>query len=307
MKMCKSIVPALVLGLGLVCEKGWAASLGPAVFTVQNVVPGQSVDLRKTAGLVYTIGNTSDTEGTYSLVCQRPVEGGVLNWESGYDEIPDASWCKLEKEEVVVPAKSKAEVGLTITVPAKPEYHNCKWVAAVVLKASKTAGIGVGLAVAARVRIETAPSDDPGTGGAVSMAAIPCVLPVEAKPGSMFERCVLLRNNTERTLECVTQRLEDCYPEGESRYPRYTTSGYQALDKVTWLKDKEQKFTLKPGERREYKMKGQIPESAKPGEKREELVFITAPAPEPGKQGPAGRETRTFFRVRYDVTADGAK
>jgi hypothetical protein len=268
---------------------------------VQNVVPGQPVDVRKTSGVVYTINNTSDQEGTFSLTCQKPVEGGVAAWEWGYDEIPDASWCKLEKEELVIAGNSKADVGLTISVPDKPEYYNCKWIVAVVLKPGASKGVGVGLSVAARVQIETARNDDPKSGGAVMLAAIPSVLSVGEKPRSAVERTVIVKNNTDRTLECVTQRLEDCYQTGDSRYPKYSTSGYAAMEKESWLKEKPQKFTIKPGGTYEYKVKGEIPASAKPGEKREELVFITAPAPEPGKPGPAGRETRTFFRVLYDV------
>ncbi|MGD0092298.1 MAG: hypothetical protein ABSE73_20470 [Planctomycetota bacterium] len=303
----QDLVLLLIAGLGLACKASWALSLGPAIFMVQNVVPGQPVDVKKTSGVVYTINNTSDTESALSLTCKKPIEGGVVAWEWGYDEIPDASWCKLEKEEITVPPKSKIEVGLTIAIPDKPEYYNCKWIVAVVLKPGKTAGPGVGLAVAARVQIETALNNDPKSGGAVALAAIPCLLPIEGKPGGAAERTVLIKNNTDRTLECATQRLEDCFQEGESRYPRYTSPGYQALEKESWLKEKEQKFSLKPGEQHEYKLKARIPEAAKPGEKREELVFITAPAPEPGNKGPKGRETRTFFRIRYDVVAEEAK
>jgi hypothetical protein len=57
----------------------------------------------------------------------------------------------------------------------------------------------------------------------------------------------------------------------------------------------------------EYKLSGRIPKAAKPGGKYEELIFITAPPADPEKKGPAGRDTRTFFRIRYEVTAEGDK
>ena len=301
------VLSLLVVCFGLLGQRSWALSLGPALFMVQNVVPGQPLDVRKSSGVVFTINNSGDQEGTFSLSCYKPVEGGVMAWECGDDEIPDASWCKLDKNEMVIPAQSKAEVGLTIAIPDKPEYYDCKLVVVVVLKPGKLAGSGVGLSVAARVQIETASSDNAEAGKGVPLAATPCVTQLTGKPGELLERTVFLRNNTTRVLECVTQKLEDCYADKTSRYQRYTTFGYKALEQTTWLQEKEQRFSLKPGEKREYKLKVQIPSSAQPGEKREELVFITAPAPQPGATGAAGRETRTFFRLLYNVTADGAK
>lgn len=293
-----------ILGLGLVCQHCWALSLGPAIFMVQHVKPGQSLNVKEKSGVVYTITNPDEKERTFNLACMKPVEGGVLNWEAGYDEIPDPSWCKLEKEEFDIGPKSKTEVGLTITIPDKPEYYNCKWVLAVVLQAGKAKGIGVGLAVAARVQIETARSEDAASGGAVSIAPIPSVISIEGKPGSAFERSVMLKNNTAQALECVTQRLEDNYTTGESRYPRFTTAGWRPMEKESWLKEKDAKLSLKPGQKYEFKLKGAIPESAKPGDKYEELVFVSESAvvsPEPGKVGPEKRPAKTFVRVQYQV------
>jgi len=107
---------------------------------------------------------------------------------------------------------------------------------------------------------------------------------------------------TARDLECTPGGFLQAYPDDkEYRYPRFTSHGYKLLVKETWLKANEEKFTLKPGEKHECKLAGQIPAAAKPGEKFEELLFITAPAAEPGKAGPAGREVRTFIRVQYEV------
>ena len=134
-----------------------AMGLGPALFKIQNIPPGQSVDVRKLSGVVFTVVNSSDKEELYSLVCKKPSQGGLVDWEAGYEEIARHDWCKLEKEEFTVAAKSKSEIGLIIEIPDKPEYFNCKWVLAVVLTSGGNKGIGVGLAVAARVQIETLP------------------------------------------------------------------------------------------------------------------------------------------------------
>ena len=60
-----SVMLPLVLGFSLMCQRSWALSLGPAIFMVQNVVPGQPLDVKKASGVVYTINNTSDQEGTF--------------------------------------------------------------------------------------------------------------------------------------------------------------------------------------------------------------------------------------------------
>jgi hypothetical protein len=312
----RTFAQILVLGFvaAAVCSTNsvWALSMGPGLFMVQNVHPGQSVDVRKKSGVTFTLKNDSDQDNTYNLVCRKPGTAGLADWEQGYDEIPDASWCKLEKEQVVVPAKSHVEVGLTIEVPDKPEYYNCKWILAVVLSgASGTGKVGVGLAIAARVQIETIANDDVKTSGGTPIAILPCVIDISGKPGDAFQQSVKLKNNTDRVLECKSERLVQVYTE-EVKYPRYTSGGFEALVKETWLdwpKDGPAPITLKTGEVNDYKVSGTIPKTAKPGGKYEELVFITAPPAEPDKdkKGPAGRDTRTFFRIRYEVAAEGAE
>src|SRR5205823_4825872 len=129
--MCKRKLGSIfALLLCAVSHSAWALSLGPALFMVQHVQPGQPIDVRKKAGVVFTIKNDSEKDGEYTLVCRKP-SLNLSDWEAGYDEIPNAEWCVLEKNEFVVPAKSKVEVGLTISIPDKLDYYNCKWILAV--------------------------------------------------------------------------------------------------------------------------------------------------------------------------------
>jgi len=298
-------VLALLLCAG--SHSAWALSLGPAMFMVQHVVPGQTLDVRKKAGVVFTVKNDTDTDGSYSLTCRKPSQN-LGDWEAGYEEIPNPEWCVLEKTEFVVPAKTKVEIGLTINIPDKLDHYNCKWMLAVVLTAGKNTGIAVGLAIAARVQIETAFSDDKQSGGASAIAAVPCVVQVKGKAGSVFAESVTLRNNAQRELECKSERLVDVYPKEDIKYPRYASPRFQALVKETWLANVEPKFTMKNGENHELKLNGQIPATAKPGGKWEELVFVSEvsadPVLAPGKAGLVKRQVKTFFRVQYTVSEE---
>jgi hypothetical protein len=290
----------------MLTANAWALSLGPAIFMVQNVVPGQPLDVKKKAKVAFTVTNDTDLNRQYSLTCEKP-SLSIADWERGYEEIPDPSWFKLEQNEFFVPAKQSVEVGLIIDVPNKPEYFNCKWMLAVVLTSGKSKGIGVGLAIASRVQIETARSHDANSGGAAPIAVVPCTEVIKGKPGAAFEKSFLIKNNSGRDLECVPERLVQVYATEEFKYPRYATPGCQQLLKESWFKTAPEKFSVKSGEKHEVKIAGTIPATAKIGEKWEELVFITAPAAKPGDKGPAGRETRTFFRVIYQVEAVEAK
>jgi hypothetical protein len=302
------VVILVVLCSALNSADAWALSLAPAIFMVQNVTPGKPVDVNKSSGVKFLVKNDGNAPSTFMLQCQKP-SVSLTDWERGYDEIPDSTWFKLDQQEFVVPPNTQAEIGLVINVPDKPENYNCKWMLTVVLTSGKKTGqVGVGLAIASRVQIETIPSADPETGGNVSIAPVPSVITIKGKPGDAFERKVQVGNNTDRELECVPGSFLQVYPDDKDyRYPRFTSPGYRLVTKGTWLKAGEEKFSLKPGAKHEFKIAGQIPATAKAGEKWEELVFVTGPALKPGTEGPAGREPRTFIRARYEVLADEAK
>ncbi|MFH0938711.1 MAG: hypothetical protein V1899_05460 [Planctomycetota bacterium] len=286
-------------------RQAYAMGLGPGLFKIQNVPPGQSVDVRKLSGVVFTVTNSSDKEESFSLLCKKPSQGGLVDWEAGYEEIADAAWCKLEKEEFAVAAKSKAEIGLIIEVPDKPEYYNCKWMLAVVLTSGGNKGIGVGLAVAARVQIETLPGVKEDTVSAMPLGIVPSALDISVKPGEAFKRSVLLRNNTSKKVMCITERLVDIYTDPR-KHDRYTSGGFKPLIATTWLTEKFETFSLKSGKKEKLKLVGRAPETAKPGEKWEELVFVCGKPDEKmneGEKNERNTNIKTFFRVRYTVVA----
>ena len=127
--------------------------------------PGEGeVDVSKTSGFTFSVENGTSEAHTFS-VTTRTAKATLSSWEMGYESIPDLSWLRLDKSEVEVPAKSSGKVNLFINVPNKPEFFNRKWMAVVACTPGKTdpKGSSVGLIVASRVQIETAPKDDSGS------------------------------------------------------------------------------------------------------------------------------------------------
>lgn len=282
--------------------------LGPALFKIQNVPLGKPLDVKKSSGVSFFVDNDSAEEQVCVIKSARPSQAGLADWEQGYDEVPDVTWFRLDKESLNVPAKSKAEVGLTIEIPDKPEYYNCKWVLAVVLASGNKNGIGVGLAVAARVQIETLQSMDKNSGNGATLATVPGAIDITGRPGAAFKESVQLQNNSDKVLHCIPERLLQVYPDAY-KHSRYTSGGFNAIIEETWLNTVVDPFTLKPGKKKDVSIRGKIPITAMPGERWEELVFIRADEEakkntvKPSEQ----RQVRTFFRIRFLIVSDDSK
>jgi hypothetical protein len=290
-----------VICLGASPGRLHALEMGPALFMVQDVPPGQEVNLHTLGGVVFTVVNDSDQEQSYALVCRRPSQAGVVEWEKGYEEIPDPAWCKLEEASFTVPARGEKKTGLVINIPDKPENYNRKFVLAVMLSAvssDQAAAFGVGLAVTARVEIETTVDPRPATGGG-PIGTVPGALTVTGNPGAAVTGTVQLRNNTGRWLKAMIERLPEVYADPEKQM-RYFSHGFTAQTGAPWLVPKTPAFALKVGETSTLEFAGTIPATATPGQKYEELAFVRIRTDE-------GKESRALVRLRFQVTEPGPK
>jgi len=128
----------------------------PGGLLIQDVVPGETYDLKAKAGVALTIFNREEREHTYALSTRRPTEMGNRALPPGYADLPDPSWVAFDKDEVSVPARSSAEIGIRVTIPADERYFNQHWSVVVVIASKAKPGSMVSLAVLPRFEIETA-------------------------------------------------------------------------------------------------------------------------------------------------------
>jgi hypothetical protein len=310
MKKCRGtpvLLAALVL-LPLVWPREvQALGLGPGLAKIENIRPGEPIDLKKQYKFVYFVPNDTNEEQVLNLTCVKP-SMVLKDWEAGYEEVPDLKWFRLEKNNLVIPAHSQEDVGLIIDVPDKLENYNRKWLLAIRLGMGSVSGSGtgsVGLAVVARLQLETVPSVDAGTDLGGPIGTLPSATDLEVAPGERFSTTFVLRDNLAEKLVCMPERLVQVVNNEEIKFDRYVSNQCKELLKESWLETKYEPFTLKPGKDTKYKITGRVPVGAKPGEKWEEMVFIRG-----DKEQTAGNEKtacpiRTFLRVRLSIKAPG--
>lgn len=286
---------ALVALLSLVPAQIHALAMGPGLFMVQQVPPGEVVDLRAVGGPVFTIENDTDQDQDYNLTCRRPSESGLTEWEAGYEEIPDPAWFQLEETVFSIPARQSKQIGLRIAIPAGAHYHNRKFLLAVVLKAGKDPAFGVGLAIAARVQIETTISPDLPALHGDAIAVAPGTLTLTGHPGAPLTGTVQVRNDSGQPLTAQIERLPQVYPDTR-KHGRYVSNGYQPNVLEAWLMPQPARQAVAVAAIVPVTFTGTIPRTAVPGQRYEEVAFIRTTTA-------SGTAQLTLVRLHIHVTA----
>ncbi|NLF56045.1 MAG: hypothetical protein GX580_00225 [Candidatus Hydrogenedens sp.] len=277
---------AAVLALGAVCSApAPAASLkvGPARILLQEVAPGRAHDVHAETGVQLTIYNEDDVSRTWLLTTHRP--SGRGEWETGYGEIPDASWCRFETPQVTVPPGDRVRVKFFLDIPDDPAHYNRHWVVTLGIGGAPTGGVG--LAANVRVQIETLsrPEPVPSPGGEMTPAPGTLVF-ADLVPGTPSTVQALLLNDAADTREFILSPLLD----GVRDPSAYLTGGHCRLPEKGWIKYPE-KVRAASGETVQIPVTLQIPEGAAPaGARFEELILVTPPKARPG-----------FVRVRATI------
>lgn len=265
--------------------------IGPGMMLVENLQPGaQEVDVFGKTDMGFTVHNGTNKPQVFAVASIKP-RSAISKWEMGYEEIPDAAWCRMEKNEVELPAHTDGKVRMFVTVPDKPEYYNRKWMALIVCRPGKAGTGAVGLQVGARVQLETLANPD--AAGVVPGAAglVPSVIRLEAKAGENAKGAVKIRNNTDKELQYTVLSLNEAEKD-PAKHARYFGGGCVKVIEPSWLKAEDSSFSLKPGKKKELKVKVAVPKNAEQGKTYENLLFL--------KDGSAGFE---FVRVRTAVSA----
>jgi len=272
---------------------GWSMSISPGLFLLQGITPGQPVDLAAVAGFHFTVPNAQPQETTYNIASANPIEGGMLSWEVGYEAIPDPSWCKLDQRVFTVPANGAAQIGLTIDIPDKPELYNRRFVVAIVLRPGSDPGIGVGLALAARIMIETAP--DPVRGGN-ALGTIPSTLTVTGVPGALVSATTRVLNRTGAEQRLHQAVIADLVAD-PTKHPRFASQGSRFVATPSWLVPGFKEVVLADATEALYTVEARIPATAEPGQRYEDLAFLTTTGT---AEVPA---VVTFVRLQVEVEA----
>ena len=262
-------------------------ALGPALVLVQNIKPGAAeADIFGQGEFTFVIYNKDKDSGWYNLDIEKPADAKEL----GFAPIPDASWCKLDIQEVEVKGESNAKIHMTVKVPDKPEYYNRKWTVLVVCapgKRAKDDKPAVGLRIASRVLIETVSKPDAEPKDGIGIALYPTLLQSSAIPGAFIDETVTIKNNTDADRTYSTKHLDEIEKDAE-KHERYFSKATLPVVKGPWISS-DATFKLKPGETKDLKVDIKVPDSTAKG-KYEELLFV---------QDDKGNVN--FLRVQTDV------
>jgi len=247
--------------LGPASTAGAGIRLTPGAFCVQGVAVGERVDVEKLGGVVLTVENTGDTEETFKLEAGVPSRMGAKP-VTGYSDIPDASWFKLDPDTVKVPAHGSAKVRMVIKVPAGDQYANRHWLVAVSVVPTSSAFVQVKLL--ARFQIETVSKESPAKTPPGVSAAPSRVFMKRITPGLKDSGRFVVFNNgaTEETLTLVPFAV----PQASEKQDIAPTPGHERLKELGWVKLSTERLTLKPGQKGEVSVSVNVPGDVKPSD-----------------------------------------
>jgi hypothetical protein len=247
-------------------------SFGPGMTTIGNIPLGKEVD----PNMEFEIQNGSKKPRNVRLLVLRPQDSGIARWERGYTAIPDAAWCRLEKQELEIAPESSVKVKAFIKVPDKPEYYNRKFMIAIACEGvppKNQGSAGINLRLVSRLGIETATNVDVSGEGAGEIALIPSILREnDILPGKEYTTKIKIRNNTAEARTYTPKRLIDIEPDAEKQ-ARYYGPGREAVMTTTWLKPLAP-IAIEPGKTVEVKLVVTVPKEVPLGKVYEEVLFL---------------------------------
>ena len=249
------------------------------------------------SGLAFEVHNGTSKAQVFTVTSIKP-RSGLAYWEMGYEEIPDPSWCRLDKEELEVPAHTDSKVYLFVKIPDKPEYYNRKWMALITCHPGRVNPLIPGALItvlSSRVMIETQAKRDVEYGvGAGSVRLIPSICQlIKSTPGSTENTSFKLCNNTPNDHTYKLMRLDQVEKEKE-KHERYVGHNCTPVITPSWLTSPNNLFMVKSGKNQEVKLEVKVPKKADVGKCYEELLFLKDE-----------KDAFQFVRVRVDISETG--
>ena len=129
--------------------------VNPSFIRVQNVVPGEKVQLIGIDKCFLKVINRDNKTAKYKISLLTCKEYGKQLSQS-YEELPDTAWLAIKTAEVTVEAGKTAEVnGFSIKTPKKIKFYNKKWQSIVKVEKVPSPGEVINLEVIIPLWIET--------------------------------------------------------------------------------------------------------------------------------------------------------
>ena len=258
--------------------------VAPARFILHDIQPGLTYDMYKETGLRLTIFNDDNVSRSWNLTTHRPSERG--DWEKGYNEIPDASWCWFERDEVKVPANGVENVNFFLSIPEEERYFNQRWVVTLGVGGGDARGLSV--AVDIRAQLETAPKSDIKARPQGLLGIKPSVLEFEGmRLGEPRKAEVTLYNNNRQRHDYTVDSL---FRESEIDSTVYLKHSYKAVADPDWIQH-ERSIGIEPEGQVKIPIQACIPsDAACDGEKWEEILMIKS-----------GEQYAGFLRIHLNL------
>ncbi len=254
-----------------------AASRGltvePGVIAIQNVVPGEKVDLYEKAGIALTVTNGSDRVRIFDIAPGLPSQMR-LNVRDGYRDIPDPAWFKLEKESVRLAPFSKAVVKMYIDIPKDEKYYNQHFSVGLNIQSRPEAGEKIALGVKPIYYIETKSKEIKKVVPDGVLAVSPSLISIDASSLGKIKKAAaftLLNNDSKKhryTIACFV-------PPVERDHKITLSSGYAWIPDTAWIRPARTEVKIKPGKKILVNVDLDIPvEEAYRGKNHEGIVMI---------------------------------
>jgi len=129
--------------------------VNPSFIRVQNVVPGETIQLIGIDKCFLKVINRDNKTAKYKISLLTCKEYGKQLSQS-YEELPDTAWLAIKTAEVTVEAGKTAEVnGFSIKIPKKIKFYNKKWQSIVKVEKVPNPGEAINLEVIIPLWIET--------------------------------------------------------------------------------------------------------------------------------------------------------
>lgn len=226
---------------------GRGLTVEPGVIAIQNVVPGERVDLYEKVGIALTITNGSDRIRIFDIVPGLPSEMR-LNVRDGYRDMPDPSWFKLEKESVRLAPFSSAEVKMYIDIPKDEKYYNQHFAVGLNIHTRPEAGEKIALGVKPVYYIETKSKEIKKGVSDGALAVSPSLISIDASSLGKIKKAAaftLLNNDSKKhryTIACFV-------PPVERAHKITLSSGYAWIPDTAWIRPARTEVKINPGKK----------------------------------------------------------
>jgi hypothetical protein len=277
-------------------EKPGGFGMGPGLVLLENIRPSNGEVDATTANLTFEVCNDTTEKHTFAITVRNP-RSTLSSWELGYENIPDVSWLRLDRNELEIEPGARGRVKLFVKIPDRPEHYNRKWMAVVACSPGrvKAGASSVGLMIASRVQLETAQRDEGAGENAGRIGVTPNAwLMSDVRPGDSRRKTFKITNNTDAEHTYTVKRIGEL-EKNEARHDRYFGRGFTRVIAESWIKPRETTFTIKPRKVYELSIGVQVPANVTPAKGYEELVFL---------QDETGHVD--FLRLRSEVVATTA-